>query len=150
MSTTTTFNWAGWTNRGTVLTTELNSLATAAYSAVGTLIDNSINKDQWAALDVVLASLTPTAGAYLSAFIVESLDGTTYQDPPVTSNNAGFGMFAGSESLTIVTGARRVKIGPFRIMPSKLKFVMANNAQVSFAASANTATLFTTNEVGIT
>src|SRR3990172_9502987 len=65
------------TSRGTVLTTELNALANAACSGVGTEIDNSTNLDQYGCVDIVLATLDPAAGGYLQLFITQAVGGTT-------------------------------------------------------------------------
>lgn len=143
----TTFNWAAFTSRSTVLTTELNALANGAYSAVGTVVDNTSNLDQWGALDIVLASLNPTAGAYLQLFMVQSLDGTTYEDPP-SSTNPGFHMSVAVVALTTGSAAKRVMTPMFRIPPGKFKFVLLNNAGPALGATLNTVTLYTSDEKG--
>lgn len=132
---------AAWTSRGTVLTTELNALANGAYSAVGSAYDNTSNLNQTGYLDVVLASLTPTAGAYLQVFMVQSLDGTTYEDPP-SSTNPGYGCQNASTSLATGAAAKRVMIGPFVIPPGKIKFVLLNKSGVALGATLNTVTLY--------
>lgn len=145
----TTFDWAGWTSRGTVLTTELNSLANVTFSGVTTVLDNITNKDQWASVMVALASLTPTTGAYLSMVAIESMDGTNFEDLPIATGNWLYGSFAASNSVFAAAGTKLVKLGPFRLMPSKYKFSLFNAAGVALASSGNTATLYTTNEVGV-
>lgn len=133
---------AAWTSRGTVLTTELNALANGSYSGVGTAIDNTSNLNQTGYLEVNLASLNPTTGAYLQAFMVQSLDGTNYEDAP-SSTNPGYGCQNASVSVPTGSATKRVTIGPFVIPPGKMKFVLLNKTNVSLGATTNTVTLYT-------
>lgn len=135
----------GWTSRGTVLTTELNSLADAGYSSAGTSYDNTTNGNQIGKLVISLASLAAAAGAYLQAFITEAPDGTNYTDPPKSTNPA-FGDQNLGNSVDNSTSTKLVEIGPFLIPPGKMKFVLRNKCGVALASSGNTATLYTTDE----
>lgn len=146
----TTFKWAAaWTSRSTVLTTELNALTSATASAVGTAIDNTSNLDEWGACDIVLASLNPTAGAYLQLFLVQSIDGTTYEDPATTSTNPGYMQSVAVVSVTTGSAAKRIMTAPFRLPPGKFKFVLLNKSGVNLGATLNTVTLYTANEQGV-
>ena len=133
------------TSRSTILTTELNSLANGSYSAVGTVIDNSANLDQWGGLEISLASLTPTAGAYLQLFLTQAIDGTNYEDPP-SATNPGYHMSVAIVSLATGAATKRIVIPFFRLPPTKFKPVLLNGAGVAFAASGNTVTLYTDND----
>jgi hypothetical protein len=133
---------AAWTSRSSVLTTELNALGNGSYSAAGTAYDNTTNLNQTGYLEVNLASLNPAAGAYLQAFMVQSLDGTNYEDAP-SATNPGYGCQNASASLATGTATKRVSIGPFVIPPGKTKFVLLNKAGVALAASGSTMTLYT-------
>lgn len=144
----TTFKWTGWTSQGTVLTTELNSLANGGYSAVGPAYDNTVNLDSWAACEINLASLAAASGAYLQLFLVQSLGGTNFEDAP-SSTNPGQHMSVAVVSLLVSTSVKRASTPPFRIPPGKWKFVLKNQSGVAFAASANTVNLYTTNEQGV-
>jgi hypothetical protein len=106
------------------------------------------NLDEWGALDITLASLNPTAGAYLQIFIVVSLDGTTYQDVP-SSTNPGFSMSAVVVELTTGSAAKRVMTPLFRIPPTKFKFILLNKSNVALGASSNTVALYTANEQSV-
>lgn len=133
------------TSRSTVLTTELNSLGNAAYSAVGTEIDNSANLDQWGCCEINLASLNPTAGAYLQLFVTQAVGGTNYEDPP-DADSPGL-----QNSVAIVTvnpgsTTKRATTAWFRLPPSKIKFVLLNGCGVALAAASNTVTLYTNND----
>jgi hypothetical protein len=145
---TTTFKWAAWASRSTGLTTELNSLANGAYSAAGSAFDNTTNLDEWAAAEIALASLNPTAGAYLQLFLVQSLDGTNYEDA-ASSTNPGYHQSIAVVSLTTGAAAKKIDTAPFRIPPGKFKLVLLNKAGVALAASGNTVTLYTANETGV-
>jgi hypothetical protein len=134
------------TSRSTGLTTELNSLANGACSAVGTAFDNTTNSDQFAAVDIVLASLAVASGGYLQVFVVQSLDGTTYEDPPTTTTGPGTHMLAATINLVATTSAKRVMSPWFRIPPGKFKLVLYNGSGVSLASSGNTVTLYTDND----
>jgi hypothetical protein len=132
-------------SRGTVLTTELNALANAGYSGVGSALDNTTNLDQYGALDIVLASLAPAAGAYLSLYLVQSIDGTTYEDPP-SSTNPGTHMLVATVPVPTGTAAKRLMTPWFRVPPGKFKFVLYNAAGVALGATGNTVTLYTSND----
>lgn len=133
------------TSRGTVLTTELNALGNAAFSGGGSAIDNTANSDQYGACDIVLASLNPTAGAYLALYLVQSLDGTTYEDAP-SSTNPGTHMLVATVLVTTGSAAKRIMSPWFRIPPGKFKFVLYNATGVSLGATLNTVTLYTGND----
>lgn len=148
----TTFKWTGWTDRsastGGTVSTELNSLANGAFSAVSGIYDNTTNLDEWAAFVIDLASLTPTTGAYLQIFLIDSLDGTNYEDA-ASSTNPGAHQLVATVSLTAAVGTRRAVTAAFRLPPGKMKWVLKNSSGVAFAASANTAKLFTCNEQAV-
>lgn len=145
----TTFKWAAaWASQGTVLTTELNSLANGGYSAAGTAYDNATGLDQWAAIEINLGSLTPTAGAYLQVFMIQSLGGTNYEDAP-SATNPGYHASVATVSLTTGAATKRAATPMFLIPPGKFKFVILNKAGVALAASGNTGTLYTSDEAGV-
>lgn len=133
-------------SRSTGLTTELNSLANAAYSVVGTAFDNTANLDQFGACDIVLASLDPAAGGYLQLFLVQSLDGTNYEDAPTTTTNPGTHMLVATVALLDTSSAKRVMTPWFRLPPGKFKLVLYNGSGVSLGATGNTVTLYTSND----
>lgn len=136
---------AGPVSRSTVLTTELNALANGAFSAVGSALDNTANSDQYGALDIVLSSLNPTAGAYLNLYLVQSLDGTTYEDAP-SATNPGTHMLVANVLVTTGSAAKRIMTPWFYIPPGKFKFVLLNATNVALGATTNTVTLYTSND----
>jgi hypothetical protein len=143
-----TVKWgASPTSRGTVLTTELDTLLTGALSAVGTAIDNTANLDRWGWLEFAGGgSITPAAGAYLALYLVHSPGGTNYDDAASATNP---GMHQLACTLSMNTGAstkRVINSVPFPLPPGKFKFVLKNGASVSLSGSGNTVTLYTSNE----
>lgn len=142
---TKTDKWSAWVSRSTGLTTELNSLANGAYSALGTAFDNTTNLDQYAVCEIVLASLNPTAGAYIQLFLAQSADGANYEDAP-SSTNPGYHMSVAVLPVTTGSAAKRIITPPFRIPPGKYKLALLNATNVALASSANTAALYTAND----
>ena len=132
-------------SRSTVLTTELNALANGAFTGIGTEINNSVNLDQWGVFDIVLASLTPTAGAYLKLYLVQCIGGTTYEDAP-SSTNPGYHMEVAVVSVTTGAAAKRIQTAAFRLPLGKFKVVLLNGAGVALGATLNTVTLYTGND----
>ena len=137
---------AVWTSRGTVLTTELNSLANVAHSTVGTEIDNSANLDQYGKVEIYLGSLSPAAGAYVQLHMTTAPGGTNYEDVPTSVNAANHTVVAVIPLGTAPTSAKRVMSPMFVMQPAKTKFVLYNAAGVALAATTNTVTLYTTND----
>ena len=133
-------------SRGTVLTTELNTLTNGSYTAVGTEINNTVNSDQYGACDIVLASLDPSAGAYLGLYLVQTLDGTNYEDPAKTTSNPAAHQLVATVAVDDVSSAKRIMTPWFRLPPGKFKFVVQNATGVSLASSSNTVTLYTAND----
>lgn len=122
-----------------MLSTELNSLANGAFSNASTTLDNSGStaKHLYFALELVLASLTPTGAPYIAVYALYSIDGTNYEDgggstaPPLMSQIAAF-------DLSTSTGAKRRTRVNVPAAPFPVKFVVENRAGVSLASSGNT------------
>lgn len=133
------------TSRSTALTTELNSLGNGSYSSAGTAFDNTSNSDQYAAADISLNTVNPTAGAYLTLFLLQSLDGTNYEDAP-SSTNPGTHMIVATVTATTGSATKRIMTPWFRIPPGKFKFVLYNGLGAALNASSNTVTIYTDND----
>jgi hypothetical protein len=144
----TTFKWAAGTSRGNQLTTELNALANGAFSAVGPAYDNTGNLDEYAYCDITLASLTPATGGYIQLFLAVSVDGTTYEDAP-SSTNPGSHQLVATVSLRASVGTCRISTKRFEIPPLKFKFVLKNASGVALGATLNTVAMTTCNEQGV-
>lgn len=130
-----------WSALGTLITylsTELNSLASAA-NKVGAAIDNATNKNKLAIVELVVTFGTaPAAGKSVDLYAVFSADGTNYSDgddtvdPPVTS-------YLGSFPVRAVTTAQRIVVANIPLLaPASFKFLLLNEAGQAFAASGNT------------
>jgi len=122
-----------WTAYGTetnALTTELNSLADAAESALGTEIDNTTNRDMYMDLNVVLASLAAATAPFIVVKVYTSVDGTNYED----------GDAAPSYSMQVdaATSAKRGSIRGILLSPGKHKLTLTNECNVALAATGNT------------
>jgi hypothetical protein len=145
----TTFKWTTFTDRSgsTGGSTSVASTSSGSY-VTSALYDNTTNLDEWAVVEIVLASLTPTAGAYLQIFLTQSPDGTNTEDPP-SSTNPAYHTLVATVALTTGAAAKRVSTPAFRIPGCKFKLTFLNKAGVSTAAGTNTMNLWTFNEQGV-
>ncbi len=136
-------------SRGNVLSTELNNLAAAAFSAAGTEVDNSTNLDQygWLELDYDLAA-NPAAGGYMTLFLLKALDGTNYEGAGDGTNGPGGHAIVAVIPIqfTADNAAHIAMSQMFRLPPCKIKFVLQNNCSAAFAASGSVVELFTAND----
>jgi hypothetical protein len=143
----TTYKWsAGWTSRGNVMSTELNSLASAGVSALGSVeIDNTANLDQWAQVQLNVTGAAPfTAGDYVNVYMVTAPDGSNYE---ASANNLLVQRLVVSIPLLASGAAQRINSKPFSLEPSKCKFFLeSRTASVAFGSSGNTLALFTAND----
>lgn len=137
---------AAWTDRGNVLTTELNSLANAARSAPGTELANQTNLDQYGQLEVsVTFAVAPSAGGFLQIHMVTAPDGTNYQDG-AAADDPGFQTVVAVIPLRAVTTAQRVMSPIFTLYPAKTKFLLFNSSGQAFPATGSTVKLYTNND----
>ena len=140
-----TEKWAAYTSRGNVLSTELNSLASAGRSAAGTEVDNGANLDMFGVLELsVTFGTAPSAGGYVEIYMVTAPDGTNYEDG---SNSVDPGTHKLIDRLPVraVTTAQRLTGRMIPLLPEKTKFLLYNGSGQSFPASGSTLTLYTTN-----
>jgi hypothetical protein len=141
-----TINWIALTSRSTVLTPELNSLANAARSSASTALDNGTNLDEWGWLELqVTFGSAPSATGYLAVYMVLAPDGTNYADGS-SSVAPGADTLVSTYPLLASTSAQRKTVGPVRLPPCKVKFIIENQSGQAFPASGSTLTLYTSNE----
>lgn len=135
-------------DEGDVLTTEMNSLASAGLTAKGTEYDNTADLRQhfWAEFSGSFAS-NPMAGQALVLYALKAMDGTNYEDgdastsPPSTALVALFPVRA-------TISAQRIVSARFELPPAKVKFVLYNGTSQALAASGNVVALYSaTDEV---
>jgi hypothetical protein len=145
-------NWQStFASRGSVLTTELNSLANNALCAVGANPSNvnDVNLDQYGMFELkVTFASAPTSGGYVNVYEVVSPDGTTYGDATTVAGDAGAMRFVGSIGVRAVTTAQVLHSMLAMLRPAKAKYVLENKTGQAFPASGSTLALYTTNDEG--
>ncbi|MDY0227225.1 MAG: hypothetical protein RBR38_10390 [Desulfomicrobium apsheronum] len=140
-----TEKWAAFTSRGNVLSTELNSLASAGRSAAGTEVDNGANLDMYGQLELqVTFGTAPSAGGYVEIYMVNALDGTNYEDGSDTVA-PGTHKLIDRIPVRAVTTAQRLSGRRFELVPTKTKFLLVNGSGQAFPASGSALALYTTN-----
>jgi hypothetical protein len=124
----------------TALTTELNSLANGSSSALSAEIDNSTTKYLYADMELNLASLTPTAGGFVSLYLVPTIDGTNYPlfDAGTSPGTANNNYFVASFTTKAAAAAQRIAMREIQLPPGKYKLAVYNGAGAALAASGNT------------
>lgn len=134
-----TLQFAAPSSAAVVLTTELNSLANAGTSALGPAWDNRTTRYKLMAIEVVLASLTPTTGAQITVYAVAATDGTNYGDiTPATQVMCDAPSTSASAKRITTYG---IPAGPFLV-----KFALRNDTGVALAAGSNTVKVWGYNE----
>src|SRR5678815_5278534 len=132
----TTFKWAAPEAIATYYTTELNSLANATFVAVGAEISNETGLYPYIAFELVLASLSPTAGAYVDIWIDYQPDATNYSDPAKPLQTSP--LLCTIPLDTTASTAQRINSQICTIMPMDFKLQLRNMAGVALNASGNT------------
>jgi|SRR5215475_330274 len=123
----------------TVLSTGLNSLGNATMSAASATYSNDTNLDLYCDVEVLLASLSPTAGAFVAVYVLEAVDGTNFPgqsdaDLRLTTSQLLVSMPVG----TTATTAQRVVARNVLLPPAKIQFKLDNQTGVALNASGNT------------
>lgn len=130
-----TIQWAAPSSAQSMLTTELNSLANAGVSSLGSEWDNTSSRYVQVAGEVYLGSLTPTTGGYIQVYLIAAPDGTNYGDI-VTAN------VIAKAYLSTSTGAKRYTFENVPLGPWKYKCALENRTGVTLASSGNTVKLW--------
>lgn len=114
------------------LTTELNSLAAAMFSTLGTAIDNTTNLNLIVEYSILLASLNPTAQAVVELHMAKlGGDGTHYDD-------LNDGTWVGNFVISSGSAAKYATLpNLIRLRPGLWKPAVRHNLSVSFASSGN-------------
>jgi len=123
----------------TVLSTGLNSLGNNTMSAASSTISNASSLDMYVDVEVNLASLSPTTGAYVSLYILESVDAINFPaqsdvDLRLTSSQLLCVIPIGTTAAT----AQRVVARNIIIPPGSFQIKLDNQAGVALNASGNT------------
>src|SRR6516164_8580115 len=130
--------WNAPTASATQLNTGLNALANNTMSAASATYDNSTNLNIYCDIELVLASLSPTSGAYCSVYIWEAPDGTNFPaqsdaDLRLTSTQ----LFCTIPIGTTASTAQRVTVRNLVLPPAKIQFKLDNQTGVALNASNN-------------
>lgn len=128
----TTFQWVAPEAVSCALYTELNGLASGAYSAASAAINNETGLYQYVDLELILGSLTPIAGGYVQVDLEPSLDGTTYVNTGECNHMNQITVF-GLDTGTACQSLERVNLP---IPPLSFKFTVRNHAGVALAAGS--------------
>jgi hypothetical protein len=138
--------WDAAPSGSTVLSTELNSLASNTMSAAGTEYDNSTNLNQYGFLevDINVFGVAPTANRTLEIFMVKAPDGTNYETSPTTT-------VQNAERVAIIpvlanTSAQKYTTPIFQLPPCKVKFLLWNNTDQALDAAGHTVKLYPFND----
>lgn len=132
----TTFKWLAPEAIATYYTTELNSLASPSFVAVGAEIANETDLYPYIMFELVLASLSPTAGAYVDIWIDYQADGTNYSDPAKSLQTSS--LLCTIQLDTTAATAQRINSNLCTIMPIDFKLQLRNMSGVTLNASGNT------------
>lgn len=133
------------TDRGTVLTTELNSLANGSFSASGTILDNATNRDRKAIAELnVTFPSAPTDESVVDLYMVIARDGTNYSDGG-TSRDPGAERYVGSFTVQNTTSAQRLHTREFDLPPFKVAFIARNGSGQAFPTTGSTVSVSTFN-----
>jgi len=123
----------------TVLSTGLNSLTSGTMSAASSTISNQTNLDIYVDVEVALAALSPTTGAYVALYILEAIDGSTFP----AQSDADLRLTT-TQLLTVVpigttaSTAQRVAVRNVVIPPGAIQIKLDNQTGVALNASGNT------------
>src|SRR5262245_31776071 len=132
----TTFKWVAPESIASTLTTELNSLADGSFSSASSAIDNESDLYEFMELELNLASLSPTAGAYVDIWIETAPDGTNYSDHGKALQTGG--LLCTFPLDTTASTAQRLPLAVVSIPPVKFKLSARNKAGVALGSSGNT------------
>lgn len=128
------------TSPTTLLSTELNALASGSRTNASSAVDNdnASNRYLFAAFELAVTfSSTPLSGKTVDLYILPSIDGTNYADGS-SSVNPSSAQYAGSFPVRAVATAQRLLLYNVALPPTDFKVLLINNAGQTMAASGNT------------
>ena len=123
----------------TVLTTELNALSNGTMSAASAAVANQTNLDLYADFVLHLAALSPTAGAFITVYILEALDDSTFPAPSdaalrLQPQQILFSVQLGQDAST----AQDIVVRNVLLPPHAFKLKLDNQSGVALGATGNT------------
>jgi hypothetical protein len=123
----------------TVMSTELNSLASTSGKAIGSAVDNSADLDLFADLELAVDFVTaPTAGTVVELYLLPSIDGgTTYPDGS-TSILPQSSLYVGGFAVRNTTAAQVMALRGVALPPGFYKWFVQNTTNQAFPSSGST------------
>lgn len=124
----------------TLLTTDLNALASGAKSAASTAFDNAnaSNRHLFGTFELyVTYGTAPTAGRTVDLYLLPTVDGTNYADGSASVDPAS-NLYAGSFVLRNVNTAQRLVLAFVELPPTLFKAMVINRGGQAFSASGHT------------
>lgn len=111
---------------GTTLSPTLKNM-TSTSKVLGNPYDNTVGKDTLSEWDLIMTfPSAPTAGGYLSLYLMEAIDGTHYADGDSSIAPAQTA-WVGDFLVRNVTSAQRMQLSGVRLPPTKFKPLLINN-----------------------
>ena len=134
----TTFKWTALGTLTSYLGAELNALANAG-NVIGAAIDNTANLNTYMAVELFVNTqgVARSAGAYVSLYLLPSVDGTNYAYGGAALTPSAqrlVGVFALDAAVT----ARYTVLVDLPIPPTKFMLLVQNNTGQAFAATLST------------
>jgi hypothetical protein len=117
-----------------ILTTELNTLASGSASAASAAVDNTSNLDLYVDLTLTVDAQgsSRSSGATVAVYLIMALDGTNYDD-----TNATTAELVAVFPLDAATTARQSTRRDIPVPPGLFKFFVVNSTGQAFAGSGN-------------
>jgi hypothetical protein len=132
----TTHKYATPESVTTLLSTGLNSLANAAR-VVSSDVDNATGLYLYADFECNFASAAFAAGAYVSLYLLESIDGTNYEDGSSSVTPTAQCLIA-NIPFRNATAAQIHTVRGIVLPPTHFEIELINNCGVTLASSGNT------------
>lgn len=136
-----TIQLATYKGLATVMSTELNALASASGKAISPAIDNSPLEagDLFDDLELTVTfASAPTAGTVVELYLVTSIDGgTTYADGSTTVLPQA-SLFVGGFAVRAVTTLQRMHLRGVALPPGLFKYLVQNTTNQAFPATGST------------
>lgn len=134
--------WSAMTQRASLLTTQLDALGDATFSAVGIVLDNGANLDRFMRAELTVDFVSaPTDRAAIDLYCIPAYNGTNYAD---VTEPAAY-QFCGSFMVDNATAAQRLMTERFELPPCKVKFIIHNRSGQPFPASGSVVNGYTYN-----
>lgn len=129
---------AAYRGVSSVMTTELNSLASSTGKAISAAIDNSVNLDLFDDLELAVTfASAPTAGTVVELYLLPSIDGSTYPDGSATVLPQS-ALFVGGFAVRAVSTAQVMVMRGVASPPGSFKYLVQNTTNQAFPASGST------------